>query len=69
MKNLTEEQFDIIQYWGNNSTIFEVYDELRDESSEYQDKILSAAILYYSGVLNREYQNLLIELRYHLLGY
>jgi hypothetical protein len=65
MKTLTERQASAMKYWGNHFTIFEVYDELRDESSEYQDTILSAAILHYDG----HYQSLLRELRYHLLGY
>jgi hypothetical protein len=65
MKTLTERQASAMKYWGNHFTIFEVYDELRDESSEYQDTILSAAILYYNG----RYQSLLRELRYHFLGY
>ena len=55
-----------MQYWGNNLTVFDVYEELKGESSEYQDTILSAALLYYAGT---EYGKLLYELRYHLLGY
>jgi hypothetical protein len=66
MKALTPEQASIMKYWGNNLTIFEVYDELKDESSEYQDTILSAALLYYAGT---KYSELLHELRYHFLGY
>lgn len=66
MKMLTPEQASIMKYWGNNLTIFEVYDELKDESSEYQDTILSAALLYYAGT---EYSKQLRELRYHFLGY
>lgn len=66
MKALTTEQADIMKSWGNNLTIFDVYDELKDESSEYQDTILSAALLYYAGA---EYSKLLYELRYHFLGY
>ena len=66
MKMLTPEQTRIMQYWGNNLTVFDVYEELKGESSEYQDTILSAALLYYAGT---EYGKLLYELRYHLLGY
>lgn len=69
MKMLTPEQTRIMQYWGNNLTVFDVYEELKDEPSEYQDKMLSAAILHYGLEMNTEYRTLLIELRYHLLGY
>ena len=61
MKTLTERQASAMKYWGNHFTIFEVYDELRDESSEYQDTILSAAILYYNGRYQSLRKLLLLE--------
>lgn len=44
---LTPEEKIIVETWGNNKSVWEVYDELKEQDKEVREKCLKYALTYY----------------------
>ena len=45
--SLTPEEKIIVETWGNNKSVWEVYDELKEQDKEVREKCLKYALSYY----------------------
>jgi hypothetical protein len=44
---LTSEEKEAVERWGNNKSVWEVYDELKEQDKEVREKCLKYALSYY----------------------